>query len=261
MKGAPRVLDAPARPLPRGVPLVFLDFDNTLIDGDAGPLFGWYLFRERRHGLVGHPWRRLRLWMRYLPYLTWMGVQGVLYKVGAVRRSTIVRAAYRGLRGVHVDEMMGLLQAFAKESLVPRVYPAMAKEIRDHHAAGRKCVVITTGMEVLIRPVLDHVDAEVALVGCRLHVRGDRMTGHVDGPLFGQDKANILHAYCRALGVDPADAWAYTDHYSDKHMLEAVGHPVVVNPRGGLARLAHRRGWRILRPTRRDGPARNPPGA
>src|SRR5205085_1228655 len=129
------------------------------------------------------------------------------------------------------------------ETLVPRIYPVMRNVVAGHRAAGRRCVVVTTGMELLVREVLDHIDPAVELIGCRLHERAGKLTGRVDGPLFGLDKANILHAYCRALGIDPAACWAYSDHWSDKQMLEAVGNGVAVNPRGRLRKLARRRGW------------------
>lgn len=228
--------------------LVFLDFDNTLISGDAGPLFGWYLFLWRRHELEGHPIKRFRLWMRYVPFVTWMAVQASFYKVGAVRRSTIVRGAYKGLRGVEAERFMGLMRQFAHEAIAPRIFPAMRKAVQEHHRAGRRCVVLTTGIEPLVRHVLDHVDPGMELIGCRMRTRRGRLTGHVDGPLYGVDKANILHAYARALGVDPADCWAYSDHLSDRQMLEAVGHPVAVNPRGRFRRLAKRKGWQIVEP-------------
>lgn len=236
---------APARP---GKPLVFLDFDNTVIHGDAGPLFGWYLFRWRRHDLAGHFWRRMRLWARYLPYLSWMGVQAVLYKLHARRRSSLIRASYKGLRGVEAATFYGLTGDFASEAIVPRLYPEMVAEMRRHQEEGRRCVVITTGMEPLVRKVLDQVDPSIDLIGCRLLERKGKLTGRVEGPLFGLDKANILDAYCRALAVDRASCWAYSDHWSDKQMLEAVGHPVAVNPRGRLTRLARKKGWTVLRP-------------
>ncbi|MCA1818627.1 MAG: HAD-IB family phosphatase, partial [Halobacteriales archaeon] len=208
--------------------IAFFDFDNTLIDGDAGPLFGWYLFLWRRHELEGHPWHRLRLWLSYVPFATWMGLQAVFYKLGAVRRSTIVRAAYKGLRGAETDRFLGLMRQFAEEAIVPRIYPTMVAEVRSHLRAGRQCVVLTTGIEPLVRHVLDRIDPSVRLIGCRMRTKGTHLTGRVDGPLYGVDKANILHAYARALGVEPSDCWAYSDHLSDRHMLEAVGHPVAV---------------------------------
>ena len=240
----------PASPAPGRVEAcVFLDFDHTIIEGDAGPLFGWYLFKWRRRELAGRWFARMRLWARYLPFLTWMGVQAVLHKARARKRSSIIRAGYKGLRGVPAATFHQLMDEFAREAIVPRVYPEMAAVVRGHLEAGRRCVVVTTGIEVLVRKVLDHLDPRIELIGCRLRERNGKFTGRVDGPLFGLDKANILHAYCRALRLDAKDAWAYSDHWSDKHMLEAVGHPVAVNPRGRLRRLARRSGWQVLEPS------------
>jgi hypothetical protein len=51
-------------------------------------------------------------------------------------------------------------------------------------------------------------------------------------------------------GIDLAASYAYSDSYTDVPMLEAVGHPVVVNPDRVLARLARDRGWEALQFTR-----------
>lgn len=229
-----------------GAGIAFFDFDNTLIDGDAGPLFGLYLFFWRRRQLAGHFWRRFRLWLRYVPYLTWMGVQAALYKLRARRRSSLLRAAYKGLRGVPTQEFYGLMEEFAREAVVPRLLPDMVRELRGHLEAGRECVVVTTGMEDLVRGVVHAVDPAIEVIGCRLRERKGRLTGRTDGPLFGLDKANIMHAYARAKQVRMDACWAYSDHWSDKHMLEAVGHPVAVNPRGQLKRRARKAGWAVL---------------
>ena len=44
-------------------------------------------------------------------------------------------------------------------------------------------------------------------------------------------------------GIDLATSTAYSDSATDLPMLEAVGHPVVVNPDRALAKLARERGW------------------
>jgi hypothetical protein len=51
-------------------------------------------------------------------------------------------------------------------------------------------------------------------------------------------------------GIDLAASYAYSDSYTDVPMLEAVGHPVVVNPDRVLARLARDRDWESLQFTR-----------
>lgn len=240
-----------ARKTPRGAKVVapppgvaFFDFDNTLIHGDAGPLFGRSLFSRRMlsRGRVG----RAGLRARYVPYLTWMALQAGLYKVNARRRSSLVRSAYRGLKGIKVAEFEPLLTAFVDAEIPRLVYPEMRRIVAEHQAAGRRCVVITTGMETLVKGAVRHVGPDIEVIGCRLLDKRGKLTGRVLGPLFGVDKANILGAYCRALGVDPKACWAYSDHYSDKQMLEAVGHGVAVNPKGTFRTLAQRVGWQVL---------------
>jgi hypothetical protein len=46
-------------------------------------------------------------------------------------------------------------------------------------------------------------------------------------------------------GVDLAGSYAYSDSATDLPMLEAVGHPVAVNPDRELARVARQREWEI----------------
>lgn len=234
--------------------LAFFDFDNTLIHGDAGPLFGNYLIRDRyerirqEEGKKAADRAQARLVARFLPYVTWMGLQTALYKTRAVRRSQLVRSAYRALKGVEARHYYAMMEDFVDEELRTRIYPEMVAEIKDHHAADRTCVIVTTGAEELVKRAARHLPDGIQIIGCRLEERDGHLTGRVDGPLYGADKANIVHAYARAAKVPAADCWAYTDHYSDYHMLEAVGHGVVVNPRGRLEKMAAQRAWKVLRP-------------
>lgn len=232
----------------------FFDFDNTLIAGDAGPLFGRYLLAWRRLQLRATKSgirRILSIWwlnLRLTPYFIWMAVQVALYKLGARRRSAVIRSAYRGLRGVPVETFEGLLDEFVAEVIPARVYPSMVEEIVRHQQAGRRVVVVTTGLEKLISRCLRHFPPGVELIGCRMQEKRGKLTGRVVGPLFGVDKANIILAFCRATHTQAHEAWAYSDHWSDKHMLEVVGNPVVVNPRGTLRRHAAKMGWHVLEP-------------
>lgn len=229
----------------------FFDYDNTLIHGDAGPLFGAWLYRLRRKEIKeegNKRLRRLRLWARYAPFVTWMGVQGGLYELNARRRSSLVRSAYKGLRGIPAQAFYDQVDAFVDQEIPPRIYPELVQEIERHQAAGRRCIIITTGIEHLVQQSLRHFPDGVEVIGCRLQEHNGTLTGKVEGPLYGADKQNIIRAYCRAAGIDPADCWAYTDHYSDFHMLLEAGNGVCVNPRGKLEQMARRKGWTILRP-------------
>ena len=240
-----------ARKTPKGATTVkpppgiaFFDFDNTLIHGDAGPLFGRSLFSGQLH--ERSYWSRVALRFRYAPYITWMALQAGLYSLRFRKRSSLVRSAYLGLKGVPAKEFDERIDAFVDREIPSRIYPEVRQLVEEHLAAGRRCVVVTTGMEPLIKRALRHFPSGIEVIGCRLLQRDGKLTGRVVGPLFGVDKANILDAYCRALGVPTQDCWAYSDHWSDKEMLEAVGHGVAINPRTRFRHLARKRGWAIL---------------
>ena len=52
-----------------------------------------------------------------------------------------------------------------------------------------------------------------------------------------------MQEYAAANGLELEESVAYADSASDLPMLEAVGHPVAVNPEAKLATIARKRGW------------------
>jgi phosphoserine phosphatase len=55
-------------------------------------------------------------------------------------------------------------------------------------------------------------------------------------------------------GIDLAASTAYSDSHTDLPFLEAVGHPVAVNPDRALRRVARDRRWPVLEFTARHVP-------
>ena len=73
-------------------------------------------------------------------------------------------------------------------------------------------------------------------------------TGRLAGPfVYGEGKAKALRAFAAEKGIDLERSWAYSDSASDLPMLQAVGHPVAVNPDAELEELARRDGWDVFR--------------
>jgi len=72
-------------------------------------------------------------------------------------------------------------------------------------------------------------------------------TGELTGPFcYKQGKVDVMRALATDHGYDLEQCYAYTDSASDLPMLEAVGHPVVVNPEPELREIAAERGWPIV---------------
>jgi len=67
---------------------------------------------------------------------------------------------------------------------------------------------------------------------------------------YGPFKAEAIQELARVEGLDLAESSAYSDSYTDLPMLEAVGHPVAVNPDRVLAKVARERDWEVMQFTK-----------
>ena len=77
-------------------------------------------------------------------------------------------------------------------------------------------------------------------------MRDGVLTGFLEPPpLVGEARAAWLRRHAADRGVDLSRSYAYGDSYSDRPLLEAVGHPVAVNPDPQLYRHAKSQHWRI----------------
>ena len=61
--------------------------------------------------------------------------------------------------------------------------------------------------------------------------------------MYAEEKVVAMREAAALDGIDLEHSWAYSDSATDIPMLEAVGHPVAVNPDRELARAA--RGARL----------------
>ncbi len=230
----------------------FFDFDKTLLHGDAGIIFGRSLIvsslNDARH--EPDPVERRRkfkeLGGRLGQALAAEAVLRGLYSAKLLKRSQLVRRAYRGLAGLPAREMEARMHDVFHELVAPRLYPGMAEIMEKHRQFGHRLAIITTGPSILIQHCREYLGHDIDVIGCDLLEEDGKWTGEVDGPLYGGDKRNSVEDYANAHGVDLKTSYAYTDHWSDVFFLEAVGHPVVVNPKWRLERLARDRGWGIL---------------
>ncbi|NNL70758.1 MAG: HAD-IB family hydrolase, partial [Acidimicrobiia bacterium] len=69
-------------------------------------------------------------------------------------------------------------------------------------------------------------------------------TGELEYYAYGPTKAEALHLL-EQEGIDLSESYAYSDSQTDLPLLEAVGHPVVVNPDRELRKIAEEREWPI----------------
>ena len=160
-------------------------------------------------------------------------------------RGELLRAFLRRYAGARADELRVLVTEVLGDALLHRVMPEATRQIRRHRAAGHRTVLITGAVDLHVEPLSVLFDEVVA---SRMHARDGVLTGFLETPpLVDEARAAWLRNYAQDHGLHLDRSYAYADSYSDRPLLEAVGHPHVVNPDSQLFRYARRRRWVVHR--------------
>lgn len=148
-------------------------------------------------------------------------------------------------KGWDREEIEALVTETVDEVVTPLVYAEALAVIADHRGAGRRVVVISASPEEIVRPLCRYLGiTDVIATRAAVDEEG-RYTGEIELYAYGPGKAEAMLAMAEEEGIDLEASYAYSDSITDLPMLEAVGHPVVVNPDTGLRAIAEERGWEI----------------
>jgi HAD superfamily hydrolase (TIGR01490 family) len=191
-----------------------------------------------------------------------------LYRAGMVSRGQLMRGAYAQLvylligadeermerlkegmlqltKGWDRSQVEQLVEDVVLEVIDPIVYQEALDLLAEHRAAGRRIFIVSSSPEEVVRPLAKHFGVS-GVIATRAAVGEDnRYTGELEFYAFGEQKATAIRELAERAGVDLDASFAYSDSITDVPMLEAVGHPVAVNPDRDLRRLAEEREWEI----------------
>lgn len=208
----------------------FFDVDNTLLPGEASEVrfFRWLW----RRGVVGWPEVRDSCsWlMRHLP----------AWSLHPLRE----RKLYLTGKPAQVIEPLG--EEFCREALCPLVSPAALRTLDEHRQAGHRIILVTGSIDFLIDPIAQALEVDRYFAG-QLEQQDGVYTGCLIPPLpYGEGKRQLIDRVTEELTLDLSQCYAYGDSPGDVDLLRAVGHPTVVNPIRGMARIARHENWPIV---------------
>ncbi|MDA8292546.1 MAG: HAD-IB family hydrolase, partial [Actinomycetota bacterium] len=202
--------------------------------------------------------------------------RGALYAEGLLSRRSIVRAFFTHLVYLHLGaneerlariresllklttgweraKVVSVVEETIEEAVEPIIFAEAMDLIDHHHDQGRIVVIVSASPEEIVRPLGRHLGVDETIASRAAVDEQGRYTGAMAFYAYGPYKATAMEELAAHLGVDLSASYAYSDSCTDLPMLEAVGHPVAVNPDRVLARLARERGWEIrhfVRPVR-----------
>jgi len=216
-----------------GPSAAFFDLDRTLISGSSAFTLA---LQARKAGLI--------------PNLEFTrdAIGAVSFKLFGASDDTTEAVKLRVLKAVEGMRQSDLqaLNVEVLPRLLARLRPEARRLLDRHRHAGRDTFIVSAAPQEIVEP-LAHSLGMTSGIGTRSHVVDGRYTGELDGPFcYGAGKVEAMVELANWNGYDLRQSYAYSDSASDLPMLEAVGHPVAVNPDTRLERHARRHGWPIV---------------
>ncbi len=148
-------------------------------------------------------------------------------------------------KGWDRDEIIRLVEETVDEVVAPLVYSEALAIIDDHRRSGRRVVVVSTSPDEIVRPLCRYLGIE-DVIATRSEIDEEgRYTGTIELYAYGPAKAQAMVEMAANEDIDLSASYAYSDSITDIPMLEAVGHPVAVNPDSDLLETATERNWEI----------------
>jgi HAD superfamily hydrolase (TIGR01490 family) len=211
----------------------FFDLDKTIIAKSSVLAFGRPFYRE---GLLS---RRTIVKSLY--------AQVVFMLVGAdAEKMEKLRVAMSAMtRGWNRDHVASIVRETLTDVIEPIIFAEALELFDEHHAAGRKVVIVSSAPVEVVEPLAEFLGADEA-IGTRAEIDEDgNYTGELEFYAYGAHKADAVHQLAARAHINLAMSYAYSDSITDLPMLELVGHPVAVNPDRELARVARERDWEV----------------
>ena len=211
----------------------FFDLDRTLLRRSSAlalaPAF-------RRHGVIGRTdLAKAAFWQ-------------LVFVARGVSDERVRKAASDGLmilRGFTPDQMRTLVADAVEPVLRPLVYREPLDLARRHQERGEPVYIVSAALQEIVDALAEDLGLDGAL-GTLCEVEDGAYTGRPIRSLHGAEKAESVRELAAREGIDLDASTAYSDGYTDLPFLEAVGHPVAVNPDAHLRRTALERGWPVL---------------
>ena len=211
----------------------FFDLDKTVIAKASIAAFGRPFYQG---GLINR-----RLVARAVEsQIIYLHLGASEQKLARVRESMLLLT-----KGWDREQIRDIVREALEETVEPIIYAEALDLIESHRAAGHKVYIVSASPEEIVQPLAEHLGVDGAIATRAVVDDEGRYAGEMEFYAYGPFKADAIHELAEREGIDLAESYAYSDSYTDLPMMEAVGHPVAVNPDRVLAKAAKEREWEV----------------
>jgi HAD superfamily hydrolase (TIGR01490 family) len=209
--------------------IAFFDMDKTLLSKSSGLLYVRYL------------WQRRLINMSEMMSVLVISTQ---YSLNFLNFPKAMARMSRSIKGGDAAATKALCDMWFKESLIHYIAPHAVERLREHEQRGDVPILLSASTQFAVEPVARYLHIPYRCT--ELEIRDNRFTGNVvDMHCYGEGKRYWGERLAQERGVPLSKCTFYSDSYSDRSLMEIVGHPVAINPDRKLAALAQLKGWQI----------------
>ena len=209
----------------------FYDLDHTILDGNSATRL---VQEARSRGVMSEKQYRHAIWL------------SILYKLRIGEPIGMITRMLSWLQGLNEESIMLLSREIFEQSIKDTIRTDILETIQKHRANNAAVVLLSSATTPICEPVSRFLQMD-DMICTRLESKNGILTGRTIGKLvYGPEKKVRMTEYCEIQGFAPDEAWYYGDSYTDRYVMEAVGHPVAVYPDSRLLRHAKGKQWTIL---------------
>jgi HAD superfamily hydrolase (TIGR01490 family) len=146
--------------------------------------------------------------------------------------------------GWEVEKVKQIVSETLDTIVDPMVYEEALDLIAHHRMLGHQIIIISSSGTDVVEPIGERLGADLA-IGTQVGIEDGKYTGEILFYAYGPGKAEAMRSLAADRGYDLTECYAYSDSFTDVPMLEAVGHPVAVNPDTELRKVAVENHWPI----------------
>jgi HAD superfamily hydrolase (TIGR01490 family) len=219
--------------------IVTVDFDGTLYQGNSFKA----MFQMGQRQFTAKQWTIVAAGL------------GKASAAGALKGKTkfkheFFKAFAKTFRGKTTEE----LDLFFRELVElgkAEVHRELVLKIQEHQHNGDTVIVLSGALQPFLKAFIKDLSLDVHVLSTNLLFdHNGRCTGEIGEIINGDAKVKILQEWMNQqqhLAEKPAkEIWAYADSEADIPLLHYVTHPILVNPKQEMVRVAEKNSWSIF---------------
>lgn len=212
--------------------LAIFDLDNTLLLGDSDYAWGQFLVEQHVIDSDEFEQKNERFYADY--------------REGTLDIFTFLSFALRPLADNTREDLDKWHAQYMQDKIMPMISPAARELVEKHRRAGDTLMIITATNSFVTRPIATEFGVS-HLLATEPEVKDGKFTGKLAGtPCFQEGKLKRLQQWMKTHDETLAESWFYSDSHNDLVLLNAVAHPVAVNPDQALREQAGKQSWPII---------------